>query len=232
MTTTPEAGMRLAPCPFCGGPARLMDMTKRATKLGYQYVECKACGVDVGSVSAWNTRAAAPVPPAGGEGEVEGFMEMLRQMGPCIFNGRSISYEALAARAQPPVGEAVAWRVKNGKWRIFDARDEAEAFVVRTGRALEIHPLYAHPAEPAARLGSSAAPIPTEQADGPVVAAEEPEHASGCGYTGRDFGASYPDSICIDGYLWDLDSCDEPGQGLTQGGDIPCPKCNHEGAVQ
>lgn len=47
-----------------------------------------------------------------------------------------------------------------------------------------------------------------------------------CDYTGRDFGASYPDSCCIDGYLWDLDSCDEAGGSLSMGGDKPCPKCN------
>lgn len=47
-----------------------------------------------------------------------------------------------------------------------------------------------------------------------------------CGYEGYEFGGSYIDSICIDGYLWDLDSCDEPGGGLTKGGDLPCPRCN------
>lgn len=47
-----------------------------------------------------------------------------------------------------------------------------------------------------------------------------------CGYEGYDFGARYPDSICIDGYLWDLDSCDEPGGPLHHGGDIGCPGCN------
>ena len=50
----------------------------------------------------------------------------------------------------------------------------------------------------------------------------------GCDYSGCDFGANYPDSCCIDGYLWDLDSCDEPGGPLSCGGDIPCPECNHE----
>ena len=49
---------------------------------------------------------------------------------------------------------------------------------------------------------------------------------SGCGYEGRDFGASYLDSTCIDGYLWDWDSCDEPGGPLYSGSDIPCPACN------
>lgn len=40
------------------------------------------------------------------------------------------------------------------------------------------------------------------------------------------FGAWYPDSQCIDGYLWDEDSCEEAGGPLYNGGDIPCPFCN------
>lgn len=40
------------------------------------------------------------------------------------------------------------------------------------------------------------------------------------------FGASYPDARCIDGYLWDLDKC-EDGK-LYGGGDDPCPFCNTE----
>jgi hypothetical protein len=48
----------------------------------------------------------------------------------------------------------------------------------------------------------------------------------GCSFEGPSFGASYPDGTCIDGYLWDLDSCDEPGGPLHSGGDIPCPHCN------
>lgn len=48
----------------------------------------------------------------------------------------------------------------------------------------------------------------------------------GCDYEGRDFGATYIDTCCIDGYLWDLDSCDEPGGLLSSGGESPCPKCN------
>lgn len=47
-----------------------------------------------------------------------------------------------------------------------------------------------------------------------------------CGYHGYEFGAHYPDSICIDGYLWDADAY-EDGL-LTSGGDIPCPACNRE----
>jgi len=45
--------------------------------------------------------------------------------------------------------------------------------------------------------------------------------ALGCDYQGHEFGAQYPDSVCIDGYLWDADS------DLTIGGDMPCPQCNH-----
>ncbi len=47
-----------------------------------------------------------------------------------------------------------------------------------------------------------------------------------CGYRGSHFGATYEDAICINGYLWDLDSCDEPGGDLYSGGDIGCPCCN------
>ena len=47
-----------------------------------------------------------------------------------------------------------------------------------------------------------------------------------CDYHAPFFGATYPDACCIDGYLWDLDSCDEPGGALSVGGDIPCPACN------
>jgi hypothetical protein len=54
----------------------------------------------------------------------------------------------------------------------------------------------------------------------------QPAAALGCDYQGIHFGAIYEDATCIDGYLWDLDSCDEPGSALTHGGDIPCPKCN------
>lgn len=45
-----------------------------------------------------------------------------------------------------------------------------------------------------------------------------------CDYCGHEFGASYPDSVCIDGYLWDADSGDE--DGLTMGGEWACPRCN------
>ncbi len=48
----------------------------------------------------------------------------------------------------------------------------------------------------------------------------------GCNYEAPTFGAHYPDGTCIDGYMWDLDSCDEPGGNLHSGGDMPCPWCN------
>lgn len=38
------------------------------------------------------------------------------------------------------------------------------------------------------------------------------------------FGANYPDSQCIEGYLWDEDSGEGDGF-LYSGGDIPCPYC-------
>lgn len=41
------------------------------------------------------------------------------------------------------------------------------------------------------------------------------------------FGAHYPDAVCIDGYLWDLDKCNSDGH-LYGGGDLPCPFCNTE----
>ena len=49
---------------------------------------------------------------------------------------------------------------------------------------------------------------------------------TGCNYEAPTFGANYPDGTCIDGYMWDLDSCDEPGGSLSSGGDVPCPYCN------
>ena len=48
-----------------------------------------------------------------------------------------------------------------------------------------------------------------------------------CDFHEPYFGASYPDACCIDGFLWDLDSCEEPGGALSSGGDVPCPQCAH-----
>lgn len=44
------------------------------------------------------------------------------------------------------------------------------------------------------------------------------------------FGARYPDGRCIDGFMWDLDKCDE--NGLIGGGEYPCPFCNSEMVIQ
>ena len=56
-----------------------------------------------------------------------------------------------------------------------------------------------------------------------------------CAYQGYEFGASYLDSVCIDGYLWDADSghSDPAGDGwrYTSGGVIPCPLCRFKEAV-
>lgn len=58
------------------------------------------------------------------------------------------------------------------------------------------------------------------------------EAQAGCPtwFTWSAFGASYPDTQCIDGFLWDLDKCDDDKQ-LYGGGDIPCPMCNPEMAT-
>lgn len=57
-----------------------------------------------------------------------------------------------------------------------------------------------------------------------------------CEFMGQDFGAAYPDSVCIDGYLWDADSgnTDPNGEGwiYTSGGEIPCPSCNTKEAAK
>jgi hypothetical protein len=57
-----------------------------------------------------------------------------------------------------------------------------------------------------------------------------------CNYMGQDFGACYPDSVCIDGFLWDADSgnADPSGDGwiYDNGGEIPCPACNEKTAAR
>lgn len=57
------------------------------------------------------------------------------------------------------------------------------------------------------------------------------EEKLGCNYQGHEFGAhNYPDSVCIEGYLWDADSGEGTDDGwmYDSGGDMPCPKCNRE----
>lgn len=47
-----------------------------------------------------------------------------------------------------------------------------------------------------------------------------------CNYQGYEFGASYPDSVCIDGRLWDADNCDIDGALYEPNDNIPCPVCH------
>ena len=54
------------------------------------------------------------------------------------------------------------------------------------------------------------------------------ESTLGCGIEFPHFGASYPDAICIDGYLYDMDSYESDLCGFTIGGDDPCPVCNKD----
>jgi len=52
-----------------------------------------------------------------------------------------------------------------------------------------------------------------------------------CDYQGYEFGAgAYPDSDCVDGYLYDADSWDGKGYTIPAPDEekIPCPKCNPE----
>lgn len=53
-----------------------------------------------------------------------------------------------------------------------------------------------------------------------------------CDYQGHEFGASYPDSMCIDGRLWDADACDGRGNLYEPSEHIPCPKCQRQKAVE
>lgn len=47
-----------------------------------------------------------------------------------------------------------------------------------------------------------------------------------CDYQGHEFGACYPDSVCVDGLLYDADNCDDEGNLYQGAEDYPCPKCN------
>lgn len=53
-----------------------------------------------------------------------------------------------------------------------------------------------------------------------------------CGYQGYEFGASYPDSICHGGRLYDADNCDSKGNLYEPTEDIPCPMCHPRLAVR
>lgn len=47
-----------------------------------------------------------------------------------------------------------------------------------------------------------------------------------CDYQGYEFGASYPDSYCIEGKLYDADS------DFQHDEDVPCPLCRPQDAIQ
>lgn len=54
-----------------------------------------------------------------------------------------------------------------------------------------------------------------------------------CNYQGYEFGAGcYPDSVCIDGKLYDADACDDEGNLYEPKEDIPCPMCHPRKAVR
>lgn len=56
---------------------------------------------------------------------------------------------------------------------------------------------------------------------------------SGCGYQGYEFGAGrYPDSLCVDGSLYDADACDGDGNLYETEEDIPCPICRRNDAIE
>jgi hypothetical protein len=59
------------------------------------------------------------------------------------------------------------------------------------------------------------------------------EPVGGCGYQGYEFGAgSYPDSICVDGRLFDADDCDNSGGLYEPDEDVPCPICRRADAIE
>lgn len=53
-----------------------------------------------------------------------------------------------------------------------------------------------------------------------------------CNYQGYEFGAAYPDSVCIDGRLFDADDCDNNGNLYDREDDVPCPMCRREDAIK
>lgn len=58
------------------------------------------------------------------------------------------------------------------------------------------------------------------------------EKKLGCNYQGYEFGARYPDSVCIEGRLFDADDCDSNGNLYDREDDIPCPMCRRADAVK
>lgn len=53
-----------------------------------------------------------------------------------------------------------------------------------------------------------------------------------CNYQGYEFGAAYPDSVCVDGRLLDADYCDAHGNLYDKDEDVPCPMCRREDAIK
>jgi len=47
-----------------------------------------------------------------------------------------------------------------------------------------------------------------------------------CNYQGYEFGARYPDSLCIDGQLYNADDCDGEGNLYDPMEYWPCPMCH------
>lgn len=56
--------------------------------------------------------------------------------------------------------------------------------------------------------------------------------ASGCDYQGYEFGASYPDSVCVEGFLFDADHCDNDGNLYEPDEETPCPICRRADAIK
>lgn len=53
-----------------------------------------------------------------------------------------------------------------------------------------------------------------------------------CEYQGYEFGAQYPDSVCVEGQLFDADSCDDEGNLYEPAEYVPCPMCHREEAIK
>lgn len=54
-----------------------------------------------------------------------------------------------------------------------------------------------------------------------------------CDYQGYEFGAGrYPDSVCVDGKLYDADNCDDEGNLYDMGYDLPCPLCRPNDSIE
>jgi hypothetical protein len=54
-----------------------------------------------------------------------------------------------------------------------------------------------------------------------------------CDYQGYEFGAGrYPDSVCIDGRLFDADNCDGDGNLYEPMDHLPCPMCHPLEAIE